>query len=85
MTKMAVKRTGIIEKHCSTFPRLFNGFYPEAYEVYINLRSKEGRIGICENKNCKNCEIGQISAKVSSSKTLYAHGTTSVYAASSNL
>jgi hypothetical protein len=62
---MAVKRTGITEKHCSTFPRLFNGFRSEAYEVYINLRLKEGMIkGICENNNCENCEIGHRSVKV---------------------
>ena len=34
--KTVVKRTGIIEKHCSAFARLFKGFCPETEEVYIN-------------------------------------------------
>jgi hypothetical protein len=44
MTKMAVKKTGVIKKHYSVFTHLFNGFCPETEEVYINLRLKEGRI-----------------------------------------
>jgi hypothetical protein len=36
MTKMAVKRTGVIKKHFSTFAYLFNVFRPETEEVFID-------------------------------------------------
>jgi hypothetical protein len=35
VTNMAVKRTGVVEKHCSAFALFFNGFHEQTEEVYI--------------------------------------------------
>ena len=44
MIKVTVKRTGVTEKHCSTFALFSNGFHPQTDKVNTSKRLTEGRI-----------------------------------------
>jgi hypothetical protein len=39
MAKMAVERTGVVEKHCSAFTLFSNGFCPQTNKVHIKKRT----------------------------------------------
>ena len=46
MTKMAVKRTGVVEKHCSAFALFSQNFHQQTNEVWVSKRLiKEGLNG----------------------------------------
>ena len=62
MTKMAVKRTGVVEKHCSTFTHFSNNFHPQTNEVQVSKRLNEGRLkgGSVKIKTVKILKIGDL-------------------------
>ena len=55
MTKMAVKRIGVVEKHCSAFALFSRNFHLRTNEVQVSKRLNKGRIegGSAKMKNAK--------------------------------
>lgn len=60
ITKMVVKRTGVVEKHCNTFVRFSNGSCPQTEEIDINEWLKAERIkgGSAKVYNVEIVKIG---------------------------
>ena len=60
MTKMVIKRTGVVEKYFSAFTFFSNDFHLQPDKVYINKRLNEVRIkgGSVKLRNMKvlSCE-----------------------------
>jgi hypothetical protein len=56
MTKMAVKRTGVVKKHCSAFVLFSKGVYPQTKFISIKVKERKTKGGPTKNKNSKNWE-----------------------------
>ena len=80
MTKMAVKRTGVVKKHCSAYALFFIALYPQTNEVYVNKGLTKGRIKEESMKiqTLKIMKIG-ISRKFSSCENLGAYDIQSIH------
>ena len=59
MTKMAVKRTGVVKKHCSAFVLFSKGVYPQTKFISIKVKERKTKGELQKIKTAKTGKITQ--------------------------